>query len=92
MLKHPIAKMRACLDLLPPPGGEVVGECLDEIELLLKQNVMLRDAIKNYLSDNDPEGFGCACSPNHLCGPCRAARRQRPLYEALAAIAKVRKP
>ena len=29
-----IKKMRACLDLLPPPGGEVVGECLDEIEKL----------------------------------------------------------
>ena len=27
-----IAEMRACLHLLPEPGGEVVGECLDEIE------------------------------------------------------------
>ena len=36
-MKHPIEKMRACLDLLPPPGGEVVAECLDEIESLRKK-------------------------------------------------------
>lgn len=27
-------KMRACSVLLPDPGGEVVRECLDEIERL----------------------------------------------------------
>ena len=27
-------KMRACSPLLPDPGGEVVRECLDEIERL----------------------------------------------------------
>ena len=27
-------KMRACSPLLPAPGGEVVRECLDEIERL----------------------------------------------------------
>lgn len=41
-MKHPIEKMRKCLALLPPPGGEVVAECLDEIELLRQQ-----------LADND---------------------------------------
>lgn len=29
-----IKKMRACSPLLPDPGGEVVRECLDEIERL----------------------------------------------------------
>lgn len=29
-----INKMRACSPLLPPPGGDVVCECLDEIERL----------------------------------------------------------
>lgn len=36
-MKYPIEKMRRCIDLLPPPGGEVVAECLDEIESLRKQ-------------------------------------------------------
>lgn len=36
-MKYPIEKMRAHLDLLPPPGGEVVAGCLDEIESLRQQ-------------------------------------------------------
>jgi len=36
-MKHSIEKMRICLHLLPPPGGEVVAECLDEIESLRQQ-------------------------------------------------------
>ena len=50
-----------------------------------RQVTILRDALKKFLSDNDPEGFGCACEPNHLCGPCSERQRQQPLYEALAA-------
>ena len=42
-MKYPIEKMRKCLALLPPPGGEVVVECLDEIELL-RQQLAARDA------------------------------------------------
>lgn len=36
-----------------------------------------------YLADNDPEGFGCACTPKHTCGPCRAHKQQAPLRAAL---------
>lgn len=34
--KLEIARMRACSPLLPEPGGEVVCQCLDEVERLLK--------------------------------------------------------
>ena len=44
-MKYPIEKMRACLALLPPPGGEVVAECLDEIESLRQHVTLLRDAL-----------------------------------------------
>ena len=36
-MKHSIEKMRACLAQLPPPGGDVVAECLDEIDELRQQ-------------------------------------------------------
>ena len=31
MTEDRLQKMRACVPLLPPPGGSVVEECLDEI-------------------------------------------------------------
>jgi FtsZ-binding cell division protein ZapB len=37
-----IKKMRTCLHLLPEPGNQVVGECLDEIERLVTDNDVLR--------------------------------------------------
>ncbi len=45
----------------------------------------LREAVEKYLADNDPEGFGCACTPKTTCGPCWERRRQAPLYQALRA-------
>lgn len=44
-MKYPIEKMRANLALLPPPGGEVVAECLDEIESLRQQVTLLREPL-----------------------------------------------
>lgn len=45
----------------------------------------LRMAVVKYLADNDPTGFGCACAPNRVCGPCRAAQQQKPLQDAVKA-------
>ena len=43
----------------------------------------MRAAIVRYLAENDTEGFGCACEPNHTCGPCSAHKRQQVLRDAL---------
>lgn len=46
-----------------------------------------RLAIEKFLRDNNPEGFGCACSPGGtLCGPCSEAKRQEPLHKVLARL------
>ena len=47
-MKYPIEKMRRCLPLLPPPGGEVVAECLDEIESLRQQLDAANTLINKY--------------------------------------------
>ena len=39
-----IVTMRACLNLLPEPGGEVVGKCLDEIDRLRAANERLEQS------------------------------------------------
>lgn len=55
----------------------------------IKQNLeTMTVAVRKWLADNDVEGFGCACEPNHMCGPCREAQRQRPLYEALQKVTR----
>lgn len=43
-------------------------------------------AVRSWLADNDVDGFGCACEPDRVCGPCREEMRQRPLYEALQKV------
>ena len=40
-----IKKMKACVNLLPPPGGEVVMECLTEIERLKEELADERKAV-----------------------------------------------
>jgi hypothetical protein len=47
-MKHTIKTMRACLIFLPPPGGEVVAECLDEIESLQQQLAASEAREQNY--------------------------------------------
>ena len=61
-----IAKMRACLDLLPEPGGEVVEECLDEIERLryevaglLGLNERLQEYFDKYACHKNDEYAFC---------------------------------
>ncbi len=51
-------KMRACSSLLPDPGGEVVRECLDEIE-------RLREKV-NYLADGMRDVFPAAHTLAHV--------------------------
>lgn len=55
-------------------------------ETLRRERDELLAAINKFLSDNNPEGFGCACEPNRLCGPCSEAKRQAPLYAAIAKV------
>jgi hypothetical protein len=43
----------------------------------------LATVLRNWLKDNDPEGFGCACTPDNICGTCRERSRQAPLRRAL---------
>lgn len=41
------------------------------------------DLIGQYLADNDPSEFGCACTPDgHICGPCKAHERHQPICKA----------
>ena len=42
-----------------------------------------------YLKANDTEGFGCACLPDKLCGPCVESSRQKPLWLAYNALRTV---
>ena len=58
------------------------GRC----DALKQQRDELLAAIKKFLDENNPEGFGCACEPDRLCGPCSEAKRQRPLYAAIASV------
>ena len=55
-------------------------------DALKQQRDELLAAIKKFLDENNPEGFGCACEPDRLCGPCSEAKRQRPLYAAIASV------
>ena len=46
----------------------------------------LRESVDQYLIENDPSNFGCACdlSVGHLCGPCFAHKQQTVLRQALS--------
>lgn len=73
------------------PDGDPHGECAAEIHRLEQQVAAqqariaeLREGIVKYLTNNDPEGFGCACEPNYTCGPCSASERQVVLREAIS--------
>lgn len=50
MQQEQINKMRACSHLLPDPGGEVVRECLDEVE-------RLRNALLTLLNETDDSEY-----------------------------------
>lgn len=67
----------------PAPDVEALQARITELE---RQQAALVAVIKQYLSKNDPEGFGCACTPERKCGPCRAYDSQQPLRAALAAV------
>lgn len=46
-----------------------------------------RDVLLQYLTANDPEGFGCACVPDKWrCGPCTERVKQAPLSRALSTL------
>lgn len=49
-------------------------------------DVQLREAVDQYLAENDPSEFGCACDPSvgHLCGPCFAHKQQTVLRKSIA--------
>jgi len=53
----------------------------------------LREALKKFLADNDPEGFGCACEPKRRCGPCFWRERvDAPLRATLTTIPSATEP
>ena len=43
------------------------------------------DDIREWMRSTDPEGFGCACEPTVLCGPCRMRFRHSVLRNLLIA-------
>lgn len=54
-----------------------------ELTELRSKVTSLVDAIKLFLKNNDPEGFGCACTPLYKCGPCTEREQQKPLRQAI---------
>lgn len=40
---------------------------------------MIIDTFGEYLGTNDPEGFGCVCTPDYLCSTCKERLRQSKL-------------
>jgi len=67
--------------LYAAPQKEQSAGDAERLQTLLK-------AVQQFLMDNDPDGFGCACTPHHMCGPCSAYKRQTVLRDAIAAIAQ----
>jgi hypothetical protein len=70
----------------PTNPHDTIQKLRHEIERLRKERDGLLAALEKFLDDNNPEGFGCACEPGRLCGPCSEAKRQRPLYAAIASV------
>lgn len=58
---------------------DIMAECYGTLGALLAERDTLRAAVRQYLVDNDPEEFGCACEPERQCGQCVAYERQRVL-------------
>ncbi len=61
MQQEKITKMRTCSHLLPDPGGEVVRECLDEIERLRNATLTLLGETDDseYMTAKEREQFAC---------------------------------
>ena len=49
MSDEKLKKMRVCVHLLPPPGGEVVKELLDEIDRLQAENADLLETLSDFV-------------------------------------------
>lgn len=64
-------------------GQDIALTLLAERDALAAQVVAMREGVEQYLEENNPEGFGCACEPNHTCGPCSAYKRQKVLRDAI---------
>lgn len=65
---------------------ELVITLQAEITRLTEQRDALLEALKKFLTDNNTEGFGCACELHHMCGPCAFEERVVPLRNAIAAV------
>lgn len=86
MIETPLELIKCILLKHETAVIEVMKELHDEKIRLQQQRDDLLAAINKFLSDNNLEGFGCACEPNRLCGPCSEAKRQAPLYAAIAKV------
>lgn len=70
-------RMRECAPLLPEPGGEVVCECLDEIERLIEENKRLRKIAAHvpadiYIKAKEISGYPTRIVPNYrISEPCK---------------------
>lgn len=47
------------------------------------------DSIREWMRATDPEGFGCACEPAVMCGPCRMRFRHSVLRRILGEDAAI---
>lgn len=81
-----ILKERTDMPIERVQAYEKWGEDQARIDRLTAERDELLAALEKFLDDNNPEGFGCACEPGRLCGPCSEAKRQRPLYAAIASV------
>jgi hypothetical protein len=85
-------KMRTARHLLPFPGGEVVGECIAEIDRLREELEKWKRMYRHDISDqplhpccrakeclDSPDGVGCACSG---CTEYEEAKKRAEAAEA----------
>ena len=92
-------KMRACSALLPDPGGEVVRECLDEIERLrtaLGDIINPIGAMQRDLEDgydlNGAMAVAMANDPEHYKRIARAAGPMWPKKSRASATGSAPEP
>lgn len=81
--------MQCMADAGDPDCIQALSEsAVTDVEKMRQKNSRLEQSLLGllsdldaYLSNNNTEGFGCACTPEHKCGPCSRHGIMSPLIQ-----------